>query len=153
MKSIPVLPPLLNTDVKTYQMMRSQSESSCEPMSPCSPSIKHLGAKTITMLGSIALTMNNISGPGMLDFPATFQNAGYVPCIVTLLVVTMISSSCATLLADAMARMPSNDKFQTRVEFSDIFDFYLGRGWFKITQVTALVLLKFSFISLNPPLS
>lgn len=131
------LPPLLNTDVKTYQMMRSISRSESEPNSPCpvSPSSKHLGAKTITMLGSIALTMNNISGPGMLDFPATFQNAGYIPCIVVLIVVTVISSSCATLLADAMARIPANDKFQTRVEFSDIFDFYLGRGWFKITQV------------------
>jgi hypothetical protein len=122
------------SDVKTYQMMRSDSEGS--PVSPMSPAArKHLGAKTITLLGSIALTMNNISGPGMLDFPATFQSAGYVPCIITLVVVTTISSSCATLLSDAMARMPNNDKFQTRVEFSDIFDFYLGRGWFKLTQV------------------
>ena len=34
---------------------------------------RDLGAKSITLLGSIALTVNNISGPGMLEFPAIFQ--------------------------------------------------------------------------------
>lgn len=34
---------------------------------------RDLGAKSITLMGSIALTMNNISGPGMLEFPAIFQ--------------------------------------------------------------------------------
>lgn len=133
-------------EVKTYQMLRSDSEP-MSPSSPMSPSTKHLGAKTITMLGSIALTMNNISGPGMLDFPATFQAAGWVPCVVVLVAVTLISSSCATLLADSMARMPCNNKFQTRVEFSDIFDFYLGQGWFKLTQVYTCYLIH-SFPSL-----
>jgi hypothetical protein len=34
---------------------------------------RDLGAKSITLMGSIALTVNNISGPGMLEFPAIFQ--------------------------------------------------------------------------------
>ena len=34
---------------------------------------RDLGTKSITLMGSIALTMNNISGPGMLEFPAIFQ--------------------------------------------------------------------------------
>ena len=34
-----------------------------------------------------------------------------------------------------MARIPGNDQFQKRVEFSDIFAHYLGRRWFMVTQV------------------
>ena len=38
---------------------------------------------TIGSFGSLALIINNISGPGMLDFPAAFQNAGWArTCVV-----------------------------------------------------------------------
>ena len=94
-----------------------------------------LGAPTITLLGSLALTINNISGPGMLEFPSIFQSAGYAPCLVVLLFVFVISSSCATLLADAMARIPGNENFQKRYEFSDVVSHFLGRQWFGLTQV------------------
>jgi hypothetical protein len=40
------------------------------------------------------------------------QNAGWVPVVGTLSVVCVASASCATLLADAMARIPGNDQFQ-----------------------------------------
>ena len=36
----------------------------------------HFGAHTIGLFGSLALTINNISGPGMLEFPSIFQSAG-----------------------------------------------------------------------------
>ena len=71
----------------------------------------------------------------MLEFPAVFQSAGYVPCIFCLALVCVISSVCATLLCDAMARMPSNDSFEKRIEFSDLFLHFLGPKWFVVTQV------------------
>jgi len=32
-----------------------------------------MGGKNITFFGSIALTVNNVSGPGMLSLPIAFQ--------------------------------------------------------------------------------
>lgn len=101
----------------------------------------HLGAKSIGLLGSFALTVNNISGPGMLDFPAIFQKAGYIPCLLCLFFVCLISSICATLLCDTMARIPGNESFDKRVEFSDIFRHFLGRRWFVITQLAFFLCL------------
>ena len=103
--------------------------------------VANLGAKTIGYFGSIALTVNNISGPGMLEFPAVFQSAGWVPSLVCLVLVCPISSICATLLCDAMARMPGNEAFADRVEFSDIFLHFLGRKWFAATQVAFFLCL------------
>jgi len=111
------------------------SADNCAP-TPATKSVVGLsvGARSITLLGSIALVLNNISGPGMLEFPATFQAAGYVPCLVLLAIVTVISSACATLLADAMARIPGNSAFEARHEFSDVTSHFLGQSWFGLTQ-------------------
>jgi hypothetical protein len=97
-----------------------------------------VGAKTIGWFASFAFTMNNIAGPGMLDFPAAFQSAGYVPCIACLVVVAPIASICGTLLVDTMARIKypvDNSNFDARVEFSDIFKYFLGQRWFTLTQL------------------
>lgn len=43
-----------------------------------------LGEKTITFFGSIVLTVNNVSGPGMLALPIVFQQAGWLmPTVVS----------------------------------------------------------------------
>lgn len=121
----------------------------CTPLQPADDCARakagapaaHLGGKSIGLLGSFALTVNNISGAGMLEFPAIFQRAGYGPCLLCLLLVCPLSSVCATLLCDAMARLPGNGAFVRRAEFSDIFGHFLGRRWFLATQLAFFLCL------------
>ena len=42
------------------------------------------GGKGFGLLASIALTTNNISGAGMLEFPQMFQRAGLLPSLLSL---------------------------------------------------------------------
>jgi len=86
-----------------------------------------LGDKTITAFGSFALIFNNISGPGMLAIPRVFIEAGWlVPCVV-FAAVCVTSTLAATMLSDAMARVEGNERFDKRVEFTHVFEAFLGR--------------------------
>jgi amino acid permease len=92
------------------------------------------GSKGIGLFASIALTVNNISGAGMLEFPQMFQRAGILPSLISLFLVCVISTLFATTLADTVARIPHNKGFDRRVEFSDIFEHYVGRRTAMLTQ-------------------
>ena len=92
------------------------------------------GGKGIGFIASIALTVNNISGAGMLEFPQMFQRAGLIPSLASLALVCVISTLFATTLADTVARIPHNKHFNVRVEFSDLFERYIGRRTALVTQ-------------------
>ena len=77
----------------------------------------------------------------MLEFPAIFQTAGWVPVVCTLGVVWFISSSCAVLLVDAIARVPGNSRFGARLEFSDVAASFMGVAWFMPTQAAFFLCL------------
>lgn len=47
----------------------------------------------------IAIAVNNISGPAMLDLPRVFDAAGIVPTSLAIIVTCIISSLVATMLA------------------------------------------------------
>ena len=59
------------------------------------------GVALIGGFGSYALVVNNISGPGMLDFPQAFQAAGWLPCVLCILGVAAVSAAVACALSDA----------------------------------------------------
>lgn len=92
------------------------------------------GGKGIGFIASIALTVNNISGAGMLEFPQMFQRAGLLPSLLSLGLVCVVSSLFATTLADTVARIPHNKNFARRIEFSDVFQEYIGRRTAMLTQ-------------------
>ena len=93
------------------------------------------GGKGIGLAASIALTVNNISGAGMLEFPQMFQRAGLLPSLVSLGVVCVVSTLFASTLADTVARIPHNKHFERRIEFSDVFEQYMGRRTAMLTHV------------------
>ena len=97
---------------------------------------RFLGGKTIGLFGSIALTVNNVSGPGMLQISKVFQEAGWLaPCLAFVL-VCVVSSFAVTLLADTIARLPGNDaQFNKRVEFSDPFRTLFGPRLFLLSHL------------------
>ena len=92
------------------------------------------GGKGIGFVASVALTVNNISGAGMLEFPQMFQRAGLLPSLLSLGLVCVVSSLFATTLADTVARVPHNKDFSRRIEFSDVFEEYIGRRTAILTQ-------------------
>ena len=79
---------------------------------------RFLGGKTIGLFGSIALTVNNVSGPGMLQISKVFQEAGWLAPCVAFVLVCVVSSFAVTLLADTIARLPGNGRASTSASSS-----------------------------------
>jgi amino acid permease len=95
-----------------------------------------LGHKaTIGIMGSISIAVNSITGPAMVDLPATFQRSGWIPTTVTLLFVCILSSLCSLHLADTISKYPGNLNFEREVEFSESFRYFWGHRWFVVTEI------------------
>jgi amino acid permease len=72
-------------------------------------------AKSIGMLGSMAIAVNSLCGPAILQLPATFQEAGIIPTTVTLILVGLLSSSCSLHMANVVSKVPGNGNFDKEV--------------------------------------
>ena len=90
---------------------------------------------TIGIWGSIAIAVNSLTGPAMLDLPATFQRSGLIPTVVALLFVCVLSALCSLHMANTISKYPSNLNFQREVEFSESFRYFWGHKWFVVTEV------------------
>eukprot|EP01114_Cavostelium_apophysatum_P016131 TRINITY_DN4539_c0_g1_i7.p1 TRINITY_DN4539_c0_g1~~TRINITY_DN4539_c0_g1_i7.p1 ORF type:complete len:421 (-),score=88.62 TRINITY_DN4539_c0_g1_i7:615-1877(-) len=64
-----------------------------------------------------------------------------------MLIVMCVSSLASTMLCQAMSRMPGNDKFQGRAEFSSLAKFLLPRWAYIITTVLVVISLMAYLIS------
>lgn len=117
--------------------MPSESSSLLPPGSP--PPSVGIGsgglAGGIGFVGSLAIAVNNLTGPGMLDLPATFQKSGLVPSSLCILAISLLSSLTSLALSSSIARMPGNASFSQPVEYSAAASHYLGRSSFAFTQV------------------
>ena len=83
-------------------------------------------ALSIGFFGSYALVVNNISGPGLLDFPHAFQDAGWLPCVVCICALAAASAAVASALADAHATIKTvagggENCHHGDLQFSDLF--------------------------------
>jgi hypothetical protein len=95
----------------------------------------HFGSKTITFFGSIVLTINNASGPGMLVLPRVFQQGGWLPCSLLLVAMCFVSGFSATFLCDSIARVPGNHALEQRVEFGTVFHAFFGPATARLAQL------------------
>lgn len=91
------------------------------------------GSKTIGFFGGFALLVNNMSGPGMMQIPYIFQQAGWLPPLVCLIVVCIVATLSSTMLCEAMSAIPGNEHFEDRVELTTLAKFFFGRWGFYIT--------------------
>jgi amino acid permease len=89
----------------------------------------------IGYFGSLAIAVNNLTGPGMLDLPATFQKSGFIPTTICIIIVSVLSSLTSLALTAAISRMPNNARFTQNIEYSNVFGFYMSKTWFILTQV------------------
>lgn len=94
--------------------------------------------KNIGLFGSFALVTNNIAGPAMMGLPLLFQQAGIIPVIVAIVFMSVTSSISGTMLAESIASIPGNVKYDLQVEYANAF-VLLGRKWQSIAQILFLV--------------
>jgi Tryptophan/tyrosine permease family len=93
---------------------------------------------SIGMLGSISIAVNSITGPAMVNLPATFARSGIIPTITTLCLVCVLSALCSLHMANSISKVPGNATFKNEVEFSEAFRVFWGQKWFLVTQVLFL---------------
>ena len=91
--------------------------------------------KTIGQLGSYAIAVNALAGPGILQLPFTYQQAGIIPTTVTLVVVGRLSALCCMHTANVVSKVPGNANFDKVVEFSDPYRIFWNRRAYYATQV------------------
>ena len=97
-----------------------------------------LSLGSIGMLGSMAIAINSLTGPAMLNLPATFVRSGIIPTTSTLIFVCILSSRCSLHMANTISKVPNNRDFQEEVEYSDAFRHFFGSRWYIGTQIIFL---------------
>mmetsp|Transcript_4514 Transcript_4514/g.17146 ORF Transcript_4514/g.17146 Transcript_4514/m.17146 type:complete len:1001 (+) Transcript_4514:106-3108(+) len=85
------------------------------------------GTKTIGMVGSVALIANCIVGSPIASMPTHAQEAGWLPLLLAQGTAAAMACACGLMLLHAMQRMPGNDGFEQRIEFTNLMLFYLPR--------------------------
>ncbi|CAE7720397.1 unnamed protein product [Symbiodinium pilosum] len=102
------------------------------------------GAKTIGLVGSLAVLLNNILGPGIANFSSLYQQSGWLP--PTLLVLVCVASSIfsGAMLLASMRAYPNNQDFDVRVEYGTLCRYYFPskaakffQGLFQLAMLTA----------------
>jgi len=91
--------------------------------------------KTIGKLGSYAIAVNALAGPGILQLPYTYQQAGIIPTTVALLLVGLISALCCMHTANVVSKVPGNSNFDKVIEFSDPYRIFWSRRAYYGTQI------------------
>mmetsp|Transcript_8843 Transcript_8843/g.13019 ORF Transcript_8843/g.13019 Transcript_8843/m.13019 type:complete len:488 (-) Transcript_8843:375-1838(-) len=99
----------------------------------CGNNSKHVAS--IRMFGSISLLVNELVGPGMLDFPATFQRNGFIPTALVIIVIAALSAKISLNLANVISMLPGNSNFSKEVEYSQTFEHFLGSRASVLTQL------------------
>jgi len=89
----------------------------------------------IGMLGSIAIMVNSLTGPAMLNLPSTFQKSGLIPTTITLVLLCGLSSLCSSHMASVISKVPGNSNFQKEIEYSEVFRHFWGERGFILTQL------------------
>jgi amino acid permease len=93
---------------------------------------QHVGK--IGTLGSVSIAVNSLTGPAMLNLPATFARSGILPTLGCLVFVCILSAFCCLHMTNTISKVPGNDSFIKEVEYSEAFRYFWGRQWFLVTQ-------------------
>ena len=95
--------------------------------------------KTIGMLGSIAIAVNSLAGPAVLQLPFQFQQSGLIPTILCLLGTAILSAYCCLHTANTVSMMPNNFNFDQCIEFSEPYRHFWNEKAYTVTQLLFLV--------------
>jgi len=93
------------------------------------------GSKTIGFFAGTALLINNITGPGIPQLPNMFAEAGWLLPTICIFLVWATSTVSASMYCEAMRKIPGNEHFKDRLEYSSIVKYYFGRNWYLASQI------------------
>jgi hypothetical protein len=93
------------------------------------------GQKSIGYFAGIALLINNITGPGVPQLPNMFIESGWLFPTVTILGIWAMTSLSTVMYAEAMRKIPGNEHFRGRLEYTSIVDYYFGRKAYVASQI------------------
>lgn len=96
---------------------------------------KQQASEGVGFLGSISIAMNTLTGPAMLQLPATFQRSGIIPTCATIVFVSVLCNLCALSFANTISKVPGNLGFTKEIEYSEAFRIFWGRSWYIFTQI------------------
>nr|CAG8453998.1 2773_t:CDS:10 [Entrophospora candida]CAG8471781.1 10428_t:CDS:10 [Entrophospora candida] len=74
----------------------------------------------ISFLGSVALLVSSMTGPGLVTIPLLFQTAGWLIPMICVAIVIMLSATASLFLCEALSAIPGNNNFQKKIEFSSL---------------------------------
>lgn len=91
--------------------------------------------KNVGFIGGLSLLASSIAGPGVLQIPAVFQEAGYgVPTFLFIIIMVLAAFSCLFLL-EAMSLFPGNQNFERNIEFTVLVHHFYGKGWYYLMHI------------------
>eukprot|EP01061_Rhynchopus_euleeides_P012049 TRINITY_DN21650_c0_g1_i1.p1 TRINITY_DN21650_c0_g1~~TRINITY_DN21650_c0_g1_i1.p1 ORF type:complete len:705 (+),score=331.19 TRINITY_DN21650_c0_g1_i1:687-2801(+) len=105
---------------------------------------KQFGDKTIGMLPGLALNLNNVTGPGMVQMPQVAATGGIIPTVLMVLVSWVLSSCSSTMMLESIKMMPGNSKFEQRIEFTTLAKHFF-RGKLQWAYYLTLFIFMLSF--------
>jgi hypothetical protein len=87
------------------------------------------------MLGSIAIAVNSLAGPAILQLPFQYQQSGLIPTTLCLLAVAVVSAYVSLHTANTVSLIPHNKDFGQCVEFSDPYRIFWSPVAYHATQI------------------
>eukprot|EP00529_Nitzschia_sp_RCC80_P013072 CAMPEP_0113515218 /NCGR_PEP_ID=MMETSP0014_2-20120614/40824_1 /TAXON_ID=2857 /ORGANISM="Nitzschia sp." /LENGTH=605 /DNA_ID=CAMNT_0000411765 /DNA_START=192 /DNA_END=2009 /DNA_ORIENTATION=+ /assembly_acc=CAM_ASM_000159 len=94
-----------------------------------------LELKRIGYLGSMAIAVNSLTGPAMLNLPDTYQRAGLIPTTVVIIFVCILSALCCLHMSNTISKVSGNSRFIKDIGYSECFKEFWGSKSYVYTQV------------------
>jgi hypothetical protein len=94
-----------------------------------------IAGKSIGYLGSLAIAVNSLAGPAILQLPFQYQQSGLIPTTLCLIGVGILSYFCSMHKANVVSQIPHNAHYDQCVEFSDPYKVFWNHRMYKVTQI------------------
>jgi len=79
--------------------------------------------------------INNITGPGVPALPNLFVESGWLMPFVAIVLVWLMTSLSSSMYCEAMRKIPGNEHFSGRIEYTSIVTYYFGRKTYIASQI------------------
>eukprot|EP00746_Dinoflagellata_sp_MGD_P076324 gnl/MRDRNA2_/MRDRNA2_30737_c0_seq1.p1 gnl/MRDRNA2_/MRDRNA2_30737_c0~~gnl/MRDRNA2_/MRDRNA2_30737_c0_seq1.p1 ORF type:complete len:521 (-),score=65.24 gnl/MRDRNA2_/MRDRNA2_30737_c0_seq1:100-1662(-) len=95
----------------------------------------NFGTKSIGYLAGCILLINNITGPGIPALPNLFAEAGWLFPMLCILAIWVMTATSASMYCEAMRKIPGNEHFKDRIEYSSIMRYYFSNRGYAAAQL------------------
>eukprot|EP01052_Picozoa_sp_SAG31_P007967 SAG31_NODE_391_length_16344_cov_15.753339_9_plen_664_part_00 len=104
-----------------------ESSANEAPSARAAVAAGNFGGKTIGFGASVCLLINNITGPGVPGIPNQLAESGWLVPVLVFLLVWAMSSLSTAMFCESMRRVPGNEGFSGRMEYTTVISHYFGR--------------------------